>query len=573
VNQGKGSIVDPDLAYSRCIAFNGEWSYVKVLRSTEEDGYLDQAIIDGWVRIQAVEVTQYPLLDGQFFRRPLNIRFVLAYIRDIGLRDVARKICSRLAERVRNERCIVVGLGRVLESREPSITFGSLVPFIVPDSGPPSEHYVVRGDLVGDPWRGGPADDLAEAWRVVRPDTCGDDPDVARIAGWNAYSGSPWPLSRREIATVVGRALKVSGKSRSCSYGLTPVTEREEEPQEYGITIFGYGNYVKTMVIPQLGSKIPVRCVHEIDPWQIGRRRNEHWSWDTSPYLRSNEDPDVVVVASFHHTHAGIAVAAMKRGARAVIIEKPVVTTSTDLEILFETIAEYKTPVFAAFQRRYSPFNDCLVADLGVRPGDPVSSFTIAYEVPLPPQHWYRWPNSGSRIISNGCHWIDHFLYLNSFSPVRQLEADHLGDSSIVIRMSLENGATLLLSLTHAGSPRLGVREHCEFRANGVTVTVTDSKHYISESACGVIRRMRTHRFSAHQRMYRSISDAIVAGGGGDSLQSLWQSSHTVLAAEAALLGATDLPSSRTGEVGDSIRGVRSQEAGAIVDIGGSSGV
>jgi predicted dehydrogenase len=516
---------------------------VKVLRSTEEDGYLDQALIDGWVRVQAVEVTQYALLDGQFFRRPLNIRFVLGYIREIGLREVTRKIRSRLAERVRNERCMVVGLGRVLESREPSITSGNLVPFIVPDSGPPSERYVVRGDLVGDPWREGQSVDTAEAWRVVIADTSGDDPEVARIAGWDARSGSPWPLSRREIAAVVSRALKVSGKSRICSYGLAPVTEREEIPGKSGLTIFGYGNYVKSMVIPTLGSKIPVRCVHELDPWQVGCRRNKPWSWDTSPYLRPNEDPDVVVVASFHHTHAEIAVAAMRLGARAVIIEKPVVTTNTDLEMLFATIAEYKTPVFAAFQRRYSPFNERLLADLSVHPGDPVSCFTTAYEVPLPPRHWYRWPNSGSRIMSNGCHWIDHFLYLNSFSPVRQLEADYLGDSSITIRMSLENGATLLLSLTHAGSPRLGVRDHCEFRANDVTVTVTDSKHYISESARGVIRQMNTHRFSAHRRMYRAISTAIVAGSGGDSMQSLWESSRTVLAAEMALMGAADVHS------------------------------
>jgi predicted dehydrogenase len=438
---------------------------------------------------------------------------------------------------------MVVGLGKVLESRDPSITSGNLVPFIVPDSGPPSERYVIRGDLVGDPWLGESSDDLAEAWQVVRAATSEDDPDIAKIAGWNARSGSPWPLSRREIAAVVGRALKVSGKPTICRYGQAPVTEQDGTSGESGLTIFGYGNYVKTMIVPELGSKIPVRRIHEIDPWQIGCRRNRHWSWDTLPHLRPTENPDVVVVASFHHTHADLAVAAMKSGARAVIIEKPIVTTNTDLQELFAAIAEHRTPVFAAFQRRYSPFNDHLLADLCVRPGDPVSCFTTAYEVPLPPRHWYRWPNSGSRIVSNGCHWIDHFLYLNCFSPVCQLEADYLGGFSIVVRMSLENSATLLLSLTHAGSPRLGVRDHCEFRANAATVTITDSRHYISESARGVIRRMDTHRFSAHRRMYRSISDAIATGSSGDSMQSLWQSSHAVLAAETALLAATNVPS------------------------------
>ena len=225
----------------------------------------------------------------------------------------------------------------------------------------------------------------------------------------------------------------------------------------------------------------------------------------------------------------------MEQGARAVIIEKPVVTTSADLELLCAAVEKYATPVFAAFQRRYSQFNKYIFDDLRVRPGEPVSCFGIAYEVPLPPQHWYRWPNSGSRIISNGCHWIDHFLYLNDFPPVRQVTAAPLGDASVFIRIILANEGVLSLSLTHEGSPRLGVREHCEFRANGVTATVTDAKNYLSESARGVIRRARVHRFSAYRRMYRSMCEAIAAGADGDSLQSLRQSSHSVLAAEAAL--------------------------------------
>jgi len=499
-------------------------------------------MIDGWLRIEAVKVTQYPPFDEQFFKRQFDFRFALAYARDIGLLNVVRKVRSRLAERVRNERCIIVGLGRVIESRDPGIIQGSLVPFIVPDSGPPSERYVVRRELIGDPWRGEVPDNLPEIWQVVRADTIKDDPDISRIAGWHGYSGSPWLLSKHELEATVDRALKARGRSMICAYSRSPVTERTEMPRESGLTIFGYGNYVKTVVIPQLGKRIPVRCVHEIDPWQIGRNRNKLWSWDTSPVLRPDEHADIVVIASFHHTHASIAVEAIERGARAVIIEKPIVTTSADLERLCSAVEKYETPVFAAFQRRYSPFNQYIFDDLRIRPGEPISCFSIAYEVPLPPQHWYRWPNSGSRIISNGCHWIDHFLYLNNFSPVRQVAAVPMGEAAIFIRVSLENEAVLSLSLTHEGSPRLGVREHCEFRANGVTATVTDAKNYTSESVRGMIRKTRVHRFSAYRRMYHSMCEAIVAGADGDSLQSLRDSGHGVLAAEEALADAAGRP-------------------------------
>jgi predicted dehydrogenase len=511
---------------------------VKVLRDTEENGYLDQAMIDGWLRIEVVTIAQYPLLEEQFFKRGFDFNLVLAYARDIGISNVFRKVRSRLAERVRNERCIVLGLGRVIESKDPSISPGSLVPFIAADSGPPSERYVVQRELVGDQWCGEVPEVRPGMWQVVRSDTVEDDLDISKFAGWNGYSGAPWVLSKHEVAAVVDRALKASGKSTICAYSRYPVTERTETAQESGLTIFGYGNYVKTVVVPYLGKRIPVRCVHEIDPWQIGRDRNEHWSWDTSPGLRPDEHPDVVVVASFHHTHARIAVEAMEHGARAVIVEKPIVTTGEDLELLCAAIEKYGTPVFGAFQRRYSLFNEYIFADLRVRPGEPVSCFGIAYEVPLPPQHWYRWPNSGSSIISNGCHWIDHFLYLNDFSPARQVAAEPLGEASILIRIILENEAVLSLSLTHEGSSRLGVREHSEFRANGVTATVTDAKNYMSESARRVIRKASAHRLSAYQRMYRSMGEAIAAGTDGDSLQSLGRSSHSILAAEVALTDA-----------------------------------
>jgi predicted dehydrogenase len=513
---------------------------VKVLRDAEEDGYLDQTMIDGWLRIKVVKVTQYPSFGEQFFRRQFDFRFALAYARNIGLLNAVRKVRSRLAERVRNERCIVVGLGRIIESGDPDVISGSLVPFIAPDSGPPSERYVVRSDLVGDPWRGEVPGKLPGMWQVVRADAVEGHPDISRIAGWHGYSGAPWLLSKHEIEAMVDRALRTRGRSTTCADSRSPVTERTETARESGLTIFGYGNYVKTIIIPQLGRRIPVRCVHEIDPWQIGRNRNELWSWDTSPGLRPDEHPDVVVVASFHHTHVKIAVEAMERGARAVIIEKPIVTTSADLELLCAAVEKYGTPVFVGFQRRYSPFNEHILADLRIRPGEPVSCFGIAYEVPLPPQHWYRWPNSGSRIISNGCHWIDHFLYLNDFSPARQVAAEPLGEASTLIRITLENEAVLSLSLTDEGSPRLGVREHCEFRANGVTATVMDARNYMSESARGVIRKAHVHRFSAYQRMYRSMCEAIAAGADGDSLQSLGQSSHSVLAAEAALADAAN---------------------------------
>ena len=108
---------------------------MRVLRDRAEDGYLDQAMTDGSVRIQVVRLTRYPSLGEQFFRRRLDVRFALSYVREIGLLDVARKARSRRAERVRNDRCVDAGLGQVIESSDPGLVPGRLMSFIVPDSG------------------------------------------------------------------------------------------------------------------------------------------------------------------------------------------------------------------------------------------------------------------------------------------------------------------------------------------------------------------------------------------------------------------------------------------------------
>ena len=80
--------------------------------------------------------------------------------------------------------------------------------------------------------------------------------------------------------------------------------------------------------------------------------------------------------------------------------------------------------------------------------------------LPLPKLHWYSWPNSGSRLLSNGCHWIDYFLFLNAFSPVTNysLKVAKNGDSNVFVE--LENKAVFTMVLTDLGSSRLGVREH-----------------------------------------------------------------------------------------------------------------
>lgn len=504
-----------------------------------EGGYLDPALPPEWVRVTIRLAIATPVREPQFFERPLDLWMLLNYFRAVGPRDVVRKVRSRSAERFRNRKCVLIGMGEVTESRSPSIAEGAAVAFIAPNAAPLLERIALPASLVQiSAFTSIDLSTGAIMWRWVE-DPSAIPPDIMELSGWSPFSGTPLPQdigARLEAVPATVLEHRSAGFSRRPLNHLSPVQERTiAAGRKGGATFFGYGNYVKTMVLPELSRNVAIDCVHEIDTHQIGRRPHGHHGWDTAWWLRDDEAPEVVVVAGYNHMHASLATEAILRGARAVIIEKPVATTRLALDELVEALEERDAAVFVAFQRRYTPFNDRLMRDLGVTSGNPVSCIASAYEVPLPESHWYRWQNSGSRLLSNGCHWLDHFFYLNSYSSCTHVEVSCPGPSTTVVTAALENGAVLSFTLTELGSPRLGVRDHCEFRVGRRTVTVEDMSRYRFEDERRETAGMRKHRLHAHRTMYAAIGERIGAGDSGDDLSALRESAELVLRAEQAL--------------------------------------
>lgn len=139
--------------------------------------------------------------------------------------------------------------------------------------------------------------------------------------------------------------------------------------------------------------------------------------------------------------------------------------------------------------------------------------------------------------MSNGCHWVDHFLWLNDFSPVEESRCRRGPNDEILAELVLENGAFFTLTLTHRGSDRLGVREHTEVRVGDRTAVIEDMSSYVAEGPRGVIRREKFPKLAAHRAMYADFARRIVAGEGGDSRESVEASTRAVLRLEAELNG------------------------------------
>lgn len=485
------------------------------------------------VRIAVSTWIEMARVEDQYIQRPRDLRMVWAYLGRVGPAAVIRKIHSRLAETGRNRKVAGVGVGHVLAAPLGSGLFeGDRAAFFAPNV-PEEPDSVVCDTCMVLHVSALSLEDMGVDMTSGLPEA------LAEYVGWSPYSGIAF--DETAVAGAIGRTVAASlalWRAASAPQEDKPPpreacerleTRREPRPGRPTAVLFGFGNYAKTQVLPVLRRRFDLRCIHEIDPEQVATAAHLGVALDTAPMPREHEAYDAWFIAGFHHLHAPLADHALEQGAYAVT-EKPVATTWDQLVTLESALVKPGAGrLMACFQRRYSPMNDWAAADLALADGRPVHYHCIVYEIPLPSRHWYNWPNSRSRLTSNGCHWLDHFLFLNNYAAVVEHSVRRLANGDLPVVVSLENGAAFTMLLTEHGSERLGVRDHVELRAGDVTVKMTDQAVYEAESSSRVLRRRSVNPTLCYRRMYESIARTIRRRGEGDAPESLLSTRLTLM--------------------------------------------
>jgi len=352
---------------------------------------------------------------------------VLNYVGAIGVKEVGKKILSRSRESFRNDKCFSVGLGKITEAPEDgSFSVGDKVLFLATRHPPCVERIVLPGGLIAS------AENVelpTETDKVLHLSNSGTPPDRwwGEIKEWASDSGSALPVNMEEVFSAASNELQNADwdSAKSLPVGsVEPKTETEpgpEQPNQKSAVLFGYGQYAKTLCLPNIQLGLNVRKIHEIDTMQLPvNLAGQPNGWSTRGEVTEEDDYDVFVVAGYHHTHAEMAVKGLNQGA-SVIVEKPLAVNFQQLEAMTDALEKSDGSLFSCFQRRYWRYNEWVREDLQLKDDTPLNYFCIIYQIMLPDGHWYRWPNSCSRIVSNGCHWLDHFLYLNNYCNLKTM--------------------------------------------------------------------------------------------------------------------------------------------------------
>ena len=176
--------------------------------------------------------------------------------------------------------------------------------------------------------------------------------------------------------------------------------------------------------------------------------------------LLSLDGQRLAVIASNHASHAGYAIAAMRRGLD-VYIEKPHVTTHDQLRNLLDTFDQTGRRLYLGFNRPGSRLGRTAIRHLHDDDGPMMLSWFIAgHEIAA--DHWYMNPGEGGRVLGNLCHWSDFCLravgpeaFPITITPCRGSQPD----INCTVTLQFADGSMASLVFSEKASPLDGVRE------------------------------------------------------------------------------------------------------------------
>lgn len=292
---------------------------------------------------------------------------------------------------------------------------------------------------------------------------------------------------------------------------------------ELPLSVIGAGDYVRIEVARALrssGLRRAILCDREpqiaaLAAEQMGFARS---ITDPISAISELESPGLVLIATNHDSHARLAALALERGHR-VFCEKPTVVDPGDQERLVAAAKDAPGRLEVGFNRRYNPLVR-RTRELLEGVDAPRSLICVVREVDIEAHHWYLWPNQGTRVAGNLCHWIDLSVHLigRSAAPAAisasgRVEPGAAGlDDERTLTIEFDEGSVATLIAGSRGDDVRGVQEWIQVRSADLTIDLDDLRRMRSLRA-GRTRRHRTlWRDKGHQRMYRQALGRVESG-------------------------------------------------------------
>ncbi|MBI1320655.1 MAG: zinc-binding dehydrogenase [Candidatus Hydrogenedens sp.] len=259
---------------------------------------------------------------------------------------------------------------------------------------------------------------------------------------------------------------------------------RTQAPKgDVGVAVLGAGGFANAYHLPNLKAHAKARIEAVVartggSAKQAAEKFGARYC--ATDYREVLDDPaiDAVIIATRHHLHAEMALAALDAG-KHVFVEKPLALTVADCEAIVQRAEAAGKLVTVGFNRRFSKLAEIVEETLRKHPG----AATIHYRCnagALPTGHWAQDPvEGGGRILGEAVHFIDLCRWWHG-AEAASVSAERLGaggaaiaDDNLAIAMRMGNGALANIVYTTTGHTALG-KERVEIFAGGGVLVIDD---------------------------------------------------------------------------------------------------
>ena len=141
------------------------------------------------------------------------------------------------------------------------------------------------------------------------------------------------------------------------------------------------------------------------------------------------------------------------RAGKAVFVEKPLAVDPDQLEAIVATVGESGNDrLMVGFNRRFAPLLTDLKRAFGARSG-PVQ---VRYDVNagrLEAGSWYAQPEEGSRLVGEGCHFVDTISWWLDQDPVAVFAAATGDPDDTASTLRYPDGSVATIAYQTSGDP------------------------------------------------------------------------------------------------------------------------
>jgi polar amino acid transport system substrate-binding protein len=265
---------------------------------------------------------------------------------------------------------------------------------------------------------------------------------------------------------------------------VTATSASKATPQKsVRIGMIGAGGYAKGMLLPHFKSAgaefRAISTASGVSARDIGEKYGFGYAASDAAEIIDDDEVNLVVIATRHDSHAGLAERALRRG-RHVFVEKPLAMDDDEMESVLRAAENAPVALMVGFNRRFSPHARAAKEFFKGRQ----SPLSINYRVNagrIAPDHWIQNPQEGGgRIIGEVCHFIDFMQFLTGAVTTRVFAESVTGrnhqiidSDSVFITLRFSDGSNGSIAYLAEGDKSVP-KERVEIYGDGKTFVIDD---------------------------------------------------------------------------------------------------